>query len=182
MDFSKLIENSLVEQETSSREFNLNKLQMALDVIGFEPTVGTIADVINTLISALRAALSNESSERNKHIINAGISALSVIPFADILKLLKLRKSKAAINGARAIKSYGKKKQTTDRFNVSESSLGGGIESVFGGGVTSTATVRSGDNYAPGDTRTPKSIYGGVLTRNGMSARKRKKRKNRKVN
>jgi hypothetical protein len=63
-----------------------------------------------------------------------------------------------------------------------ESMVGGGAESVFGGGVTSTATVRSGDNYAPGDARTPKSIYGGVLTRNGMSARKRKKKKNRKVN
>ncbi len=59
----------------------------------------------------------------------------------------------------------------------------GGVDSVMGSGVMNTATSRSGDNYAPGDARMPKSIYGGVLTRGGMksvSLFKKKKRKKRK--
>jgi hypothetical protein len=38
------------------REGWLDKLQLALDVIGFEPTVGTVADASNAVISALRSA------------------------------------------------------------------------------------------------------------------------------
>lgn len=100
----------------------LDAIQAALDVAGFEPTVGTGADAINTVISGLRAAASKTSDQRKKHLINAGISAISLIPFADVIKLLKLRKlghrtTKAAISGARKAKAYGKQQQASSRFD-----------------------------------------------------------------
>jgi hypothetical protein len=101
----------------------LDQIQAALDVAGFEPTVGTTADAANTIISGLRAALTKEPDERKKHIINAGISAISLVPFADVIKVLKLRKykpaAKAAISGARGLKTYGKSEQASNRFNTS---------------------------------------------------------------
>lgn len=99
----------------------INTLQAALDVIGFEPTFGTFADAANVLISGLRAGLSKTTDERKKHIINAGISAISLIPFADIIKLLKLRKAKpiarAVVAGARQIKKVGRGVRASNRFN-----------------------------------------------------------------
>jgi hypothetical protein len=99
----------------------INALQAALDIIGFEPTVGTFADGANVIISGLRAGLSKTTDERKKHIINAGISAISLIPFADIIKVLKLRKAKpiarAAVAGARQIKKFGKTTQASNRFS-----------------------------------------------------------------
>jgi len=100
----------------------LDQLQAALDVAGFEPTVGTGADAINTIISGLRAAAAKSSDQRNEHIINAGISAISLIPFADVIKVLKLRKlgktpTRAAITGARNIKTFGKQQQASNRFD-----------------------------------------------------------------
>ena len=91
----------------------LNVVQTALDVAGLEPTIGAFADGSNAVISALRAALSKEKDERNKHLINAGISTLSIIPFADVLKIFKIRKlgipaTKAAIKGIRAGKVAAK--------------------------------------------------------------------------
>ena len=93
-------------------ESKLNKLQMALDVAGIEPTIGTVADGANALISSLRAAASFASKDHDsasEHAINAGISAISLLPFADIVKLLKLRKlRKPALHAAKAIKFAGK--------------------------------------------------------------------------
>lgn len=91
----------------------LNKIQIALDIAGLEPTIGTLADGSNAIISTLRAAVSKEKNIRKKHLINAGISALSVIPFGDILKILKLRKvskpaTKLAIKGVKAGKAAAK--------------------------------------------------------------------------
>lgn len=91
----------------------LNVVQTALDVAGLEPTIGAFADGSNAVISALRAALSKEKDERNKHLINAGISTLSIIPFADVLKIFKIRKlgipaTKLAIKGIRAGKVAAK--------------------------------------------------------------------------
>lgn len=71
----------------------IDNLQTALDVVGIDPTIGSVADLTNVVISTFRAALADEKDERKKHIINAGISAIAVIPFADIIKILKLRKS-----------------------------------------------------------------------------------------
>ena len=91
----------------------LNKIQLALDVAGLEPTIGTFADGSNSLISLLRAAASKEKDSRKQHLINAGISAISLIPFADVIKLLKLRRlskpaTKAAIKGIRGVKTASK--------------------------------------------------------------------------
>ena len=104
----------------------VDKIQTALDVAGFEPTLGTAADAANTIISGLRAALSKESDERKKHIINAGISAISMIPFADVIKILKLRKfrpfAKLAVKGARNLKDTSKTMKLSDRFNTQKNS------------------------------------------------------------
>ena len=103
----------------------IDKLQGALDIIGFEPTLGTAADASNTVISGLRAALAKEPDERKRHIINAGISAVSLLPFADVIKVLKLRKSnlgravaKKGIEGTRAAREYAKaQKASGTRFD-----------------------------------------------------------------
>ena len=53
-----------------------------------------------------------------------------------------------------------------------------GEGSSFGPGVGNTANQFSSDSYAPGDVRTPQSIFGGaVLTRGGLRTTKKKKRK-----
>lgn len=62
---------------------------------------------------------------------------------------------------------------------LNEDVVAGGAGSAFGPNVGATATEVSGDNYAPGDARTPKSLFGGVITRSGMNKRK-KKSKNKK--
>ena len=61
-----------------------------------------------------------------------------------------------------------------------EDTMAGGAGSAFGAGVVSTETPFSGDNYAKGDARMPKSIFGGVVTRGGMASSKKKKKKARK--
>ena len=60
-----------------------------------------------------------------------------------------------------------------------EDVLAGGLTSSFGPGVVATADQFSSDSYAPGDARTPQSIFGGaVLTRGGLKRTgKRKKRR-----
>lgn len=60
---------------------------------------------------------------------------------------------------------------------LQEESATGGADSVFGAGVQATAQAFSGDSYAPGDARTPKSIFGGVITRRGMRKNHKKKSK-----
>ena len=63
---------------------------------------------------------------------------------------------------------------------LKEDMAAGGAGSVFGPNVASTATTFSGDNYAPGDARVPRSIYGGVMTRYGMKSKKKRKKKRKK--
>lgn len=60
---------------------------------------------------------------------------------------------------------------------IEEDVVAGGANSAFGPNVSNTSTVTSGDNYAPGDARTPKSLYGGVISRNGIRKKKSKKKK-----
>ena len=97
----------------------VDKLQLALDVIGIEPSVGTIADAANIVISLgrmLNNARKKETSEVKRHAINAGISAISLIPLGDVAKLLKIRTlarkgkmgktaAKASISGLRSAKT-----------------------------------------------------------------------------
>ena len=61
-----------------------------------------------------------------------------------------------------------------------EQNVAGGTGSAFGPGVQATATQFSGDNYAPGDARVPKSLYGGIVTRGGLIKRGKKRKKKRK--
>lgn len=124
-DTKKSLANDLQDDSPENREKMkaIDKLQLALDVAWFEPTYGTIADIINIVISTFRSLLATEKDERKRHIINAGISAISIIPFADVIKVLKLRKSpklaKAAIKWARAAKNYAKREKIKDRFTSS---------------------------------------------------------------
>ena len=101
------------------REGWLDKLQAALDVIGFEPTVGTAADASNSVISALRSAAAiarRDGDTAKQHAIDAGISAISMIPFGDVAKIAKLRKvRKPLTTGLRRVKSVGKKAQADRR-------------------------------------------------------------------
>ena len=94
------------------REGWLDKLQLALDVIGFEPTVGTVADASNAVISALRSAAAiarRDGDTAKQHAIDAGISAISMVPFGDIAKIAKLRKfRKPAVSAARLARDAGK--------------------------------------------------------------------------
>lgn len=60
---------------------------------------------------------------------------------------------------------------------VEEALMAGGVGSVFGPNVVNTASQFSGDTYAKGDARIPKSIYGGVLTRSGLKSKKKRKKK-----
>ena len=63
---------------------------------------------------------------------------------------------------------------------LEEENMAGGAGSAFGSGVQSTATQFSGDTYAPGDARVPKSLYGGIVTRRGLiKGRKKRKKKKR---
>lgn len=63
---------------------------------------------------------------------------------------------------------------------LSEDLVSGGAGSVFGPNVTSTSSGFSGDNYAPGDARVAKGLYGGVLSRFGMKSNKGSKKKKKK--
>ena len=93
----------LTESDKGSK---LDKLQLALDIIGLDPEVlGVAADSTNSIISLFRAAKDKEPDERRKHLIDAAISAVSIIPFADVVKLIKLRKlRKPAVKVARMVK------------------------------------------------------------------------------
>jgi hypothetical protein len=115
--------NEAVETERRKRNA-IDNLQTALDVIGLDPLfqVGTTADLVNVLISSFRSGLALAKKENDiakEHAINAGISAISIIPFADVIKILKFRKlgkhakpaTKLAVAGGKAAKAYGAKKK-----------------------------------------------------------------------
>ena len=97
----------------------LDTVQVALDVAGIEPTVGTAADGTNAVISLLRAAAADERDSKKKHLINAGISAISMVPFADVVKIFKFKPArKLAVKGARAAKKAATtQKASGTRFN-----------------------------------------------------------------
>ncbi len=108
-------------QSTGNKALNI--IQTALDVVGVEPTWGTAADVGNGLISLLRAAATKEPDQRKKHLLNAAISAVSIIPGADVVKLLKARKltkplAKGALAGAKALRTYKQGKATAGKIKL----------------------------------------------------------------
>ena len=92
-----------------SYDSNLDIIQSALDIVGLEPTIGTGADVANVIISLFRAAKDKTSDSRKEHLLDAAISAVSIIPAADLVKLVKIRKyRKLATKTARAAKRASK--------------------------------------------------------------------------
>ena len=104
-------DNQLI-YEAYLKESKLDKLQLALDVAGVEPSVGTVADIANAVISGLRlgaAASRKDGDSAKEHAINAGISVVSLIPFADVVKVVKLRKlRKPVLHAAKYAKGAGK--------------------------------------------------------------------------
>ena len=114
----------IVLTEERRKRNAVDNLQTALDVLGLDPIlgVGPAADTVNVVISSLRSGLALAKKENDiakEHIINAGISAISLIPFADVIKVLKFRKlgklakpaTKLAVVGGKAAKAYGAKKK-----------------------------------------------------------------------
>ncbi len=119
----EVVLNEAAEIERRKRNA-IDNFQTALDVLGLDPImgVGPAADTVNVLISSLRSGLALAKKENDiakEHIINAGISAISLIPFADVIKILKFRKlgklakpaTKLAVVGGKAAKAYGAKKK-----------------------------------------------------------------------
>ena len=71
----------------------VDTVQTALDFIGFEPTVGTVADATNTFISivrALNAVKNDDIPARNKHLVLAAVRAISMVPAGDVAKFSRL--------------------------------------------------------------------------------------------
>ena len=123
-DLNLIAEQYDIVCEERRKRNAVDNLQTALDVIGLDPIlgVGPAADVVNVVISGLRSGLAlarKENDIAKEHAINAGISAISLIPFADVIKILKLRKlgklakpaTKLAVAGGKAAKVYGAKKK-----------------------------------------------------------------------
>lgn len=96
----------------------IDAFQAALDLVGLEQTRGAAADGVNAIIYLFRSAQSafkGKGKEASRHLLDAGISAVSIIPFADLIKLLRLRKApklaKATIKGARQSRKYANKQK-----------------------------------------------------------------------
>jgi len=121
------IQLSKAEDEEGKVSKLANMVQGALDIVGLEPTIGTAADVANTgisLVRALKAAVQKEPDKLKRHMINAGISAISIIPAGDLAKLIKLRRlRKGFTKGVRAGRQFSKNyKQKGNRFKITDSS------------------------------------------------------------
>lgn len=96
----------------------IDAFQAALDIAGFEQTFGSFADLTNAILYAFRsarAALQGEWKVAKQHILDAGISAIAIIPVADLIKILRLRKvpklAKTTIKWARKARTYAKKEK-----------------------------------------------------------------------
>jgi len=106
------IQELLKEAESLEKKYKnsddvIDAIQYALDVVGLEPSIGSVADATNVVISLLRTALSKEKDEAKKHLLNAAISAVSIIPFGDLAKLIKLRLiRKPAVKLLKFVKKY----------------------------------------------------------------------------
>jgi hypothetical protein len=91
-------------------EQGLDALKLALDIWGFEPMTGWVGDAASGTISlgqALYKASRGQPGVGN-HLLDAATSLVSIVPFGDIVKLLKLRYgpkyAQMAIKFARPIK------------------------------------------------------------------------------
>ena len=127
LDKTEIQLDKLEEDEERKLSKLANMVQTALDIVGLEPTFGSFADATNTAISlirALKAAVKREPNIAKRHIINAGISAISILPAGDLAKLIKLRKlRKGFTQGVRAGRKVSKiYKQKGNRFKITDGS------------------------------------------------------------
>ncbi len=100
----------------SAMDDKLDALQAGLDIVGFDPEViGVAADSTNALISLLRAYKDKCPEERKKHLLNAAISAVSAIPFADIVKFFKLKRMASKVG-----KTIKKEAATPKSYSIQE--------------------------------------------------------------
>lgn len=106
-------------------ETALDTINTVLDGVGIADPSG-IADGVNTILYALRAATAKTPDVRNKNLYNALISAVSVIPFGDLAKLLKARKyttgAKMAVQYGRPLRNLARTARD-DRYNNNLSQL-----------------------------------------------------------
>lgn len=95
----QLVVDFLLEDE-SFLERMLDRIQAALDAAGLSmKALGTGTNAANVAISLLRAASTKNSDKRKKYLIDAGIVALTHLPVADLVRLLKNRKMRSAAAG-----------------------------------------------------------------------------------
>lgn len=74
-------------------DYGLDCLKLALDTWGFEHTTGWIGDAASGTISLGQAIHKGATGKpgASKHLADFAISAISMIPFADVIKLLKIK-------------------------------------------------------------------------------------------
>ena len=119
-EVQKAIEDAEKSDDKSTSEF-WNKIQAGLDLVGLEPSIGTAADIANTIISAVRVAFPGDEP-RKKHFGNMIISGISIVPFGDFAKLLKAKQyrelAKVLVKGAKKGRQAAKaKKAVGNRFD-----------------------------------------------------------------
>jgi len=88
-----LFEQEMQPGTAKTIEDGLSGLKLALDVWGLEPTTGWVGDAASGTISlgqAIYKGLSGKPGMAN-HLVDAAISAVSIIPFGDVVKLIKLK-------------------------------------------------------------------------------------------
>ncbi len=128
-------------QQQSSLSGLLDGLQTVLDAVGVaDPT--PIADGANVVISLARAVMDPKRS--GEHLANAGVSAVSMVPYiGDIAKAFKYggKGAKVAADGAQAVKHghMGPQLGHQPQLAGGHGGNGGGhaidgIASIFGGG------------------------------------------------
>ena len=117
----------------------VDSLQLALDLGGVADPTG-IADGANGVIYLLRAAADNQNWP--SHVTNALISFVSIIPFADVVKLAKVKGgtklAKNVAKGSRAVKTAGQNaklnRQTGQMANTYNQFGPGGVQAVQNAG------------------------------------------------
>jgi len=89
--------------KSATGEKFLNAAQFGADVVGvFDPT--PITDLANAAVSGVRGFVANTPEEREDHYVNAGLRAVSAVPYAGDLLGKPALAYKLALKGGRATK------------------------------------------------------------------------------
>lgn len=112
-------------------EYGLDVLKLALDVWGLEPTTGWIGDAASGMISLSQAVYKAMRGKpgAGQHAVDAVISLISMVPFGDVVKLLKLRYgpkyAQLALRFARPLKTLATSSKTGMTANRTSTVIGG---------------------------------------------------------